>query len=124
MSDDDQPTLEYFFETLSPGVPAGTMMAEICVRPLTGSPVTAATVTTPVMLVPEFVMKALVPLITQSPPSRRAVVRTAPASEPPPGSVNPKAARSSPAAQAGQPALFLLLGPETVERRGPERYAR
>src|SRR5271170_7720494 len=61
VSDDDQPTFEYFFVTLSPGVPAGTMMAEICLRPLTGSPVTAATVTTPVTLVPEFVMKALVP---------------------------------------------------------------
>ena len=81
---------------LNPGVPAGTMMAEIRRRPLTGCPVTAATVTRPVISVPEFVMNALVPLMTHSSPSRRAVVCTAAASEPPLFSVSPKAARRSP----------------------------
>ena len=91
MSDAGQPTFEYFGATVKPGVPAGTMMAEISGRPPSARPVTAVTVTSPVMSVPELVMNALVPLITHSPPSSRAVVRVAPASEPPPGSVRPKA---------------------------------
>ena len=61
----------------------------------------AVTVTTEVMSVPELVMNALEPLITQSPPSKRAVVRVAPASDPPPGSVRPKAPSRRPAHRAG-----------------------
>ena len=74
MSDAAQPTLEYFSETVSPGVPAGTMIAEISLRP-SRSPVTAVTVMRSVIAVPELVMKLFAPLITHSPPSRRAVVR-------------------------------------------------
>ena len=58
-------------------------MAEISFRPPSVA-ITAVTVTNEVMGVPEFVMKALERLITQCPSSRTAVVRVAPASEPPP----------------------------------------
>jgi hypothetical protein len=69
------------------------MIVEISLRPVpASSPVTAVTVTSLVMSVPELVIKHLVPLITHSPSSRRAVVRVAPASDPPPGSVSPNAA--------------------------------
>src|SRR4029079_18647150 len=64
-----QPTLEYFFDAVKPGVPAGTMIEEISFLPSAVVPVTAVTVTRPVMSVPEFVMKAFVPLITHSEPS-------------------------------------------------------
>jgi hypothetical protein len=47
-------------------------------------PVTAVTVMRSVIAVPELVMKLFAPLITHSPPSSRAVVRVAPASEHPP----------------------------------------
>ena len=47
MSDADQPTFEYFLDTGTRGVPAGTIIAEIRRRPSTGSPVTAGTVTSP-----------------------------------------------------------------------------
>ncbi len=33
VSEASQPTFEYFFDTVKPGVPAGTMMAEISLRP-------------------------------------------------------------------------------------------
>ena len=66
----------------------------------------AVIVTTEVMSVPEFVMKAFEPLITHSSPSSRAVVRVAPASEPPPGSVSPNAPSRSPAASAGSHSRF------------------
>ena len=66
-------------------------------------------------------MNALDPLITHSSPSRLAVVRVAPASEPPPGSVRPNAPSFSPAAKAGQPPLLLRLGAEPVNRHGAER---
>ena len=89
--------------TVKPGVPDGTMIEEISGLPSALRPVTAVTVTRPVMSVPELVMKHLVPLITHSsPPVETAVVRVPPASEPPPGSVSPNApsdlARSTAAA--------------------------
>ncbi len=62
---------------------------------------TAATVTNPVSSVPLLVMKALLPSMTQASPSRRAVVRVAPASEPAPGSVSPKAPMTSPEVSRG-----------------------
>jgi hypothetical protein len=112
VSDAFQPTLEYFFDTVKPGVPAGTMMAEISFRPSSCSPVTAVTVTRPVMSVPELVMKALVPSMTHSPPSSRAVVRRAPASEPLPGSVSPNAPRISPAQRPGSHCRFCASVPK------------
>ena len=55
-------------------------------------------VTTLLMGVPELVMKAFDPLTAHLPSSSLAVVRVAPASDPPPGSVSPNAPRISPLA--------------------------
>jgi hypothetical protein len=82
------------------------MIAEISLRPSGFSPVTAVTVTNDVMSVPEFVMKALEPLMTQTSPSRTAVVRVAPASDPPPGSVRPNAPSARPASRSGSQRSF------------------
>ena len=101
VSDADQPTFEYFGATVNPGVPDGTTMVEISGRRPAGRAVIAVTVTNDVMSVPEFVMNAFVPSITQSSPSRRAVVRVAPASVPPPGSVRPNAPSARPAQRSG-----------------------
>ena len=76
------------------------------------SPVTAVTVTKPVMSVPELVMNALVPLMTHSSPSSTAVVRVAPASVPPPGSVSPKAPSASPEASRGSHSRFCSSVPK------------
>ena len=97
---------------MKPGVPAGTMMAEISGPARPGpSPVTAGDVTRPVMSVPELVMNDLVPLITHSPPSSRAVVRVAPASDPPPGSVRPNAPSIVPAHSRGSHSCFWASVP-------------
>ena len=115
MSDADQPTLEYFLETVNPGVPAGTMIAEICGRPLTGPPVTAATVTTPVISVPAVRDEGFravdhpLPALADGPSLDRAGVRT------PARLGEPEGGEELPAAQRGEPALFLLLGAETVD---------
>jgi len=102
VSDDDQPTLEYLGATVKPGVPEGTRMVEISGLPPSRVPVTAATATTPVIEVPELVMNALVPSITQWPSSSRARVRMAPGtSVPPPGSVRPNAPSSWPEQSRG-----------------------
>ena len=78
---------------------AGTMIVETpLVEP---SSVRQATMTNPVIGVPLFVMKDFDPSITQSPPSGRAFVRSAAASDPLPGSVNPNPASISPAAIGG-----------------------
>ncbi len=45
-------------DTAKPGVPLGTMIAEISLCPLSFLPVTAVVVTSPVIDVPEFVMNA------------------------------------------------------------------
>jgi hypothetical protein len=74
------------------------MMVVISPRPSGRWPVTAATVTRPERSRPALVMNALAPSITHSSPSRVALVRSEPASEPPPGSVRPKAASRSPVA--------------------------
>ena len=63
------------------------------------------------MSVPELVMNAFVPLITHSSPSSRAVVRVAPASEPPPGSVRPNAPSVSPAHSSGSHSRFCSSVP-------------
>ncbi len=57
--------------------------------------------TSDVMGVPELVMNALEPLMTQESPSNSALVRVAPASEPASASVSPNPARVRPAARSG-----------------------
>jgi hypothetical protein len=86
------------------------MMAEISGFPAV-RPVTAVTVTSPVMSVPELVMKAFDPLMTHSSPSRTAVVRVPPASEPPPGSVRPKAPIIWPEQRRGSHSCFWASVP-------------
>lgn len=107
MSDAAQPTLEYLRPTVKPGVPFGTRIVEI-----SPSPVNAVTVTNAVMSVPELVMNALDPLITQESPSSRAVVRMPPGmSDPPPGSVSPKPASRSPEVSGGSHRSFCSADP-------------
>ena len=54
-----------------------------------------------VISVPELVMNALAPSITHSPSTSAARVRVAPASDPPSGSVRPKAPIARPAHRSG-----------------------
>ena len=122
MSDAAQPTLEYFSETVRPGVPAGTTIAEISLRP-SRSPVTAVTVMRSVIAVPELVMKLFAPLITHSPPSSRAVVRVAPASEPPAGSVSPNAPSAFPVASRGSQRAFCSGVPNRSIGMAPSETA-
>lgn len=72
---------------MNPGVPLGTMIVEISFLASAAVPVvpvTAVTVTSDVMSVPELVINCLEPLMIHSSPSRRAVVRVLPASDPAP----------------------------------------
>ncbi len=102
MSEAHQPTLEYSGPGMNPAVPFGTMTDEISFRPSSPRPVMASTVTSEVMAVPELVMNDLLPSITHSPSSSRAVVRMPPGmSDPPPGSVRPNAASRSPVHNSG-----------------------
>ena len=111
MSEQHQPTLEYSGPTVKPGVPDGTMIAEISGLPPV-RPVMASAVTTDVIDVPELVMNAFEPSITHSSPSSRAVVRIPPGmSEPPPGSVRPNAARRSPWHRSGSQRSFCAADP-------------
>ena len=111
MSEACQPTFEYDLATVKPGRGTGTRIEEISFLPPAGVPVTAVTVTSSVMSVPELVMNALVPSITHSPSSSRAVVRVAPASEPPPGSVSPNAPSACPPHSRGSHSCFCSSVP-------------
>ena len=69
-----------------------------------------------------LVIHILVPLMTQSDPSLRALVLIDEGSDPESGSVRPKQPMISPAAIPGQPGLFLLLRsefPDREHRQGP-----
>ena len=92
-------------------------------RPSAASPVTAVTMTNEVMSVPELVMNALLPLITQASPSTTAVVRVAPASEPPPDSVSPNAPSSSPAHRLGSHRSFSSAEPNRYNGIAPSDTA-
>ena len=124
MSEAFQPTLEYFFETVNPGVPDGTMIAEISFLPSSVVPVTAVTVTRPVMSVPELVMNALVPLMTHSLPSSdsRAVVVVPPASEPGAGLGQPE--RAEHRARSTAAAATRASAPRCRTGRSASRRAR
>jgi hypothetical protein len=64
------------------------------------------------MSVPALVMNALDPSMTHSSPSSRAVVRVAPASVPPPGSVRPNAPMTSPVLIRGSHSRFCSSEPK------------
>jgi hypothetical protein len=87
-------------------VPRGTMMFDT-----SSSPVFAVMVTNPEMSVPELVMNCFAPLITHSPSSSFAVVRTLPASEPASGSVSPNAPSVSPDVSLGIHSRFCSSEP-------------
>ncbi len=70
------------------------------------------TVISDVMSVPELVMKDFEPLTTHEASSCPALVRTAAASEPPPGSVRPKAASRSPRHSSGSQHSFCSSVPK------------
>ena len=102
VSEAHQPTLEYSWPGTKPAVPFGIMIELISLRPPSSRPVMARTVTREVIEVPALVMKALLPSTTQQLSSSLAVVRMPPGmSDPPPGSVRPKAASRSPAHSSG-----------------------
>jgi hypothetical protein len=87
-------------------VPFGTIKFEI-----SSSPVCAVIVTQPVMSVPAFVMKIFDPFTIHRPSRSSALVFVAPASEPAPASVSPKAASRLPEARSGTHSLFCSSVP-------------
>ena len=78
-------------------------------------------VTHEVMSVPAFVMKIFEPSITHSPSRSSARVCVAPASDPAPGSVRPKAASFRPDARSGSHACFCSSAAEEEDRHRAER---
>jgi hypothetical protein len=78
------------------GVPFGTIRFET-----SSSLVRAVIVTQALMSVPALVMNVFAPSITHCPSRSSARVCVAPASEPAPGSVSPKAASRAPEARSG-----------------------
>src|SRR3954469_10718190 len=103
------PSLSSFLPADKPGVPLGTMNDAWPRWPSAGSTVATTTLTS---AMPPFEMKILVPLMTQSSPSRLAVVRSALTSEPAP---------ASPAAFAGGASLFAArAGPRLRHAVGAE----
>jgi hypothetical protein len=69
------------------------------------------TVTHAVISVPAFVMKIFEPFTTQLPSPSSARVRVAPASDPAPGSVSPKAPSRFPEARSGSHCRFCSSVP-------------
>ena len=98
---------------LNPGVSVGTtkprMPSSVCAH------TTATSATAP------LVIHILVPLSTQSSPSRLALVRIPDGLEPKSGSVSPKQPIASPAAIGGQPLLLLLLAAPLPDREHRQR---
>ena len=76
------------------------------------------------MSVPAFVMKIFEPSITHSPSRSSARVCVAPASDPAPGSVRPKAASFRPDARSGSHACFCSSRAEEEDRHRAERRVR
>ena len=103
---------------------AGTMRFEISGLPSGRVPVTAVIVVPPVMSVPELVMKAFVPLMTQLPSRSSACVGTFPGVAAGVGLGQPEAPEHLALRQRHEVALLLLLRAEEVERRGAERDVR
>ena len=91
--------------------------------PVDVSPVTAVTVTSVVMSVPLLVMKALVPLMTHSPSSSRAVVAGPAGVAAGAGLGEAEGAERLAAGELRQPLLLLRLGAEPEDRHRAERAA-
>src|SRR5450756_2325810 len=113
-----QPIFLYRGETVKPGVSWCTIMLLISFLPAL-SPVTAVMMTIFDILVPELVIKHFVPFITQSSPSRTAVVFVAPASEPASGSVRPNAPSIFPCAMGTSHSCFCSSVPFTYTSMAP-----
>ena len=107
MSEARQPIFRIGAEISYPGVPFGITMFET-----SSSPVRAVIVTQALMSVPAFVMKIFEPFTTHVPSRSSARVRVAPASEPAPGSVSPKAASRLPEARSGSHSRFCSSVPK------------
>ena len=103
VSDERTPSLSSLRPDRKPGVPRSTTIAEMPFLPAARS-VTVST--TAVSAMPPLVMKFFDPLISQCWPSRTAVVRMPPASEPEPGSVSPQQPTFSPFASGGRKRRF------------------
>ena len=98
VTDARRESLRWMLLATKPGVSVGTT------KPRTPSSVTAHTTAT--SATPPLVIHILVPLSTQSSPSRRARVRMEEGSLPESGSVRPKQPMASPAAMAGSHSCF------------------
>ena len=116
-----RPSLFSFLPADMPGVPRGTMNAEMPRLPFVRS-VTAIATITPATL--PCVMKVLAPLSTQWSPSRTAMVRVPAASLPAVGSVSPQAPEHLALRQRRQEPLPLGLGAEHEDLRGAEPVVR
>jgi hypothetical protein len=106
--------LSSFFPEETPGVSPGTTKAD---RPLCPRDRSVEANTVYWEAWAPFVMKHFRPFRTYSPPSRRAVVAIAPASDPAPGSVRQKEAKRNFAANGETNALFCSSVP--ARRIGP-----
>ena len=89
---------------VKPGVSVGTMKPRM--------PPSLRAQTTATSAIPPLVIHILVPLSTQSDPSRRALVRIDDGSDPESGSVSPKHPMTSPAAMRGSHSSFCSSDPK------------
>ena len=103
VSDERTPSLSSFFPDRKPGVPRSTTTAEMPFFPFARS---VTVITTAISAIPPLVMKFFEPFSTRQSPSRTAVVRMPPASEPDPGSVSPQQPTFSPAASGARKRRF------------------
>ncbi len=92
-----------------PGVPVGTTKPRMPRAPSSRSVLAHTTATS---ATEPLVIHILAPLSTQSSPSRRAVVRMPPGSEPKSGSVRPKQPSARPAAMRGSHSCFCSSLPQ------------
>ena len=124
MSDAFQPIFRYFFERVKPGVSCGTSRFEISGRPFASVPVTAVIVVPPVRSVPEFVMKAFVPLMTQRPVAQLGARSRAAGIAARLRFRQAEAPQHFTARQRDEVPLLLLFRAEQIEWRRAERDVR
>ena len=126
MSEAFQPTLEYFFDTVKPGVPHGTMIAEISFLPSSLGARDGGDGDQPGDVgagVGDERLGAVDDPLGAVVGEPRVVVVVPPASDPAPGSVSPKAPSTWPGTAAAA-TRALLLGAEPVDRHRAERDRR